>query len=369
MEEQRKRTIVLIVVLILIVGAIIVLSPLTPNKSSPGTTLTPGNRTAVNAEKVQVYPYAKEIEQPSGFINADNITIGSLIGKKVILVDFWTYSCINCERTIPYLNMWYSKYRDQGLEIIGVHTPEFQFEHNIDNVRQAVRKFGIQYPVVLDNKDATWASYGNQYWPEDYLIDIDGFIVQRHIGEGDYDSTEKKIQDLLRERAEALGINVTIPNSTEIPANAIVVNFSDVGSPETYFGAMRNEYLANGPQSVTGTQTLTMPGVIDPNLLYLAGRWNVSDQYAENTGNASIVYRYHAKNVYFVASAANPAKVRVLVDGKPITVDAGSDVTDSTVTIRDEQLYTLVLGNKSEEHTLELDIPEPGLRAYTFTFG
>jgi len=368
---MEKRTIALIIALILIAGAIVYLGQFTPNKSYQGTTVAPGSRTAINAEKAKLYPYAIEIAKPSGFVNVDNITIASLIGKKVILVDFWTYSCINCERTFPYLNMWYAKYHDQGLEIIGVHTPEFQFEHNIDNVRLAVQKFGIKYPVVLDNDYATWGSYGNQYWPEDYLIDIDGFIVQRHIGEGDYDTTEKEIQNLLRERAVALGLNITISNATGVPANAVSVDFSKVGSPETYFGWAKNNYPGNGKQGVPGPQMLALPNVTLPNTLYLAGTWNFTEQYAVNTGNASIVYQYDAKNVYLVASADTPTVIRVTLDGKPITTGtgAGSDVTDGVVTVKDEQLYTLVEGADYGVHTLELDVTQPGLRTYTFTFG
>ncbi len=302
-------------------------------------------------------------------MNVDNITIGSLIGKEVILVDFWTYSCINCERTIPYLNAWYAKYHNTGLEIIGVHTPEFQFEHNIDNVREAVKKFGIRYPVVLDNNYATWSSYNNQYWPEDYLIDIDGFIVDKHIGEGDYDTTEKKIQALLQERAEALGINITISNTTGIPANAVPVDFLKVGSPETYFGAAKNQYLGNGRPFATGLQTLVRPEIVETNMLYLTGTWNFSGEYAESTGNGSIIYRYNAKNVYFVASSPDTNAVTVLLDGNPITMNAGADVNGSTVMVLNEQLYTLVQGTDYGEHTLELDSTRPGLRAYTFTFG
>ncbi len=328
---MEKRTLALIGALILIAGAIVLLSSLSPNRSYTGTAVAPGNRTAINAEKAKLYPYAKEIAEPSGFVNVDNITIASLVGKDVILVDFWTYSCINCERTIPYLNLWYSEYHDQGLEIIGVHTPEFQFEHDINNVRMAVQKFGIQYPVVLDNNYATWDSYGNQYWPEDYLIDIDGFIVYHHIGEGDYNETEAEIQDLLRERAGALGLNISISNTTSVPSDAVAVNFSEVGSPETYFGAARNQYLANG--------------------------------------NASIVFPYDAKNVYFVASADNATAVQVLLDGKPVADTAGPDVTNGTVMIQADRLYSLVQGSDYGLHTLELDIPEPGLNAYTFTFG
>ena len=142
--------------------------------------------------------------------------------------------------------MWYSEYHDQGLEIIGVHTPEFQFEHNISNVQRAVQEFGIKYPVVLDNNYATWDSYRNRSWPEDYLIDIDGFIVYRHIGEGDYNETEIEIQDLLKERAVALGLQVNISNTTVVPANAVSVNFSRIQSPETYFGSARTSTSRTG---------------------------------------------------------------------------------------------------------------------------
>lgn len=214
---MEKKTLALIIAVILIVGAIMYLEQFRPNTSYTGSPVAPGARAAINAEKMQKYEYAKEIAKPSGYINTDNITIASQIGKNVVLVDFWTYSCINCERTIPYLNMWQEKYHDKGLVIIGVHTPEFLFEHDINNVRAAVRKFGIQYPVVLDNDYATWSSYGNHYWPADYLIDIDGFVVYKHFGEGDYEVTEKKIQDLLQERANALGVTLAIPNTPESP--------------------------------------------------------------------------------------------------------------------------------------------------------
>jgi len=366
---MEKKTIALVIALILIAGAIMYLQQFSPDKSYTGTSVAPGNRTAINAQKALKYEYAKEIALPSGFVNVDNITIGSLIGKKVILVDFWTYSCINCIRTIPYLNAWYAKYHNQGLEIIGVHSPEFQFEHNIDNVRAAVKKFGIQYPVVLDNNFATWSSYQNQYWPADYLIDIDGFIVDRHIGEGDYDTTETHIQDLLKERAEALGIQINISPTTATPANAVSVDFTKVGSPETYFGSAKNEFLGNGKKLTPGLQTLDRPDPTLPNTLYLIGTWNFTDQYAEDTGNGRVIFQYDAKNVYLVASADSATAVRVVLDGKTITDSAGADVRSGVVTVKDEQLYTIVEGNDYGVHTLELDIAQPGLRAYTFTFG
>jgi len=366
---MEKRTIALIAALIIIAGAIIALSSLAPNRSYTGTTVAPGNRTAINAEKAKLYPYANEIADPSGFVNVDNITIGSLVGKEVILVDFWTYSCINCERTIPYLNFWYAKYHPFGLEIIGVHTPEFQFEHDINNVRAAVQKFGIRYPVVLDNDYATWDSYGNQYWPEDYLIDIDGFVRYKNIGEGNYNETEAEIQSLLQERASELNLSLSIPATIGVPADAVPINYGEVQSPETYFGSARNQYLANGNAGTSGNQTLTIPPALQADELYLAGPWFFADQYAENTGNASVVYQYDARNVYLVASADTPVPVYVLLDGVPIAGTSGSDVSNGTVTVQANQLYSLVLGNDYGAHTLELDIPLPGLKAYTFTFG
>lgn len=367
---MEKRTIALIVALILIAGAILYLQQFSPDRSYTGTPVVPGNRAAINAEKARMYEYAKEIAKPSGFVNADNVSIGSLVGKKVILVDFWTYSCINCERTIPYLNMWYEKYHDLGLEIIGVHTPEFPFEHDILNVRKPVTKFGIRYPVVLDNDYATWSSYNNQYWPADYLVDIDGFIVKKHFGEGDYNATEAVIRRLLLERADALNTPIVFPPPAGVPANAIPVDFARVGSPEVYFGSARNEYLGNGQPLVAGSQVLSPPAAVVLNQLYLTGPWTFSDPSATNTGNASIIFRYNARNVYFVASAAEDTPVKVLLDGAPVpSGSAGADVREGMVTVKDEQLYSIVEGMDYGEHTLELMIARPGLRAYTFTFG
>jgi len=148
------------------------------------------------AEKKKKYEPAKEVSTPDGFINTDSVTVSELVGKKIILVDFWTYSCINCQRTLPYLNSWHEKYADKGLVILGLHTPEFEFEKGYENVKRAVEKFSVRYPVILDNDYSTWTSYKNRYWPRKYLIDIDGFIVYDHIGEGAYEETEKKIQEL-----------------------------------------------------------------------------------------------------------------------------------------------------------------------------
>lgn len=285
------------------------------------------------------FPKYQEIVNPSGFVNVEGITLGELIGKKVILVDFWTYSCINCQRTLPYLNAWYEKYKDKGLEIIGIHTPEFEFEKDIENVRMAVKKYGVKYPVVLDNDYATWSAYGNRYWPRKYLIDLKGNIVYDHIGEGAYGETEKKIQELLKVTADMTN-----------PKNITSADTSKVNSPETYLGSERSIPSRNWS---------------------LIGDWVIQSEYAENkVAGAKIIYKYKAKEVYIVASSKSGVKVKVLRDGKIVGSERGEDVPfDGVVTIKEDRLYKLIQDSNYGQHTLELEILSPGLKAFTFTFG
>ncbi|HUG97054.1 MAG TPA: thioredoxin family protein, partial [Nitrososphaera sp.] len=200
----------------------------------PATIVENGTVTQIQIDKSQ-FKLAPELAQISGYINTDPVTLGDLKGK-VVLVDFWTYSCINCIRTIPYLNAWHEKYADDGLVILGVHTPEFEFEKDYDNVRAAVEKFEIEYPVAQDNEKGTWKEYENRYWPRKYLVDNEGYIRYDHIGEGAYAETEKVIQSLLSERAAYIGANATIDQSISRPENAQSVNFGRIDTPELYFG-------------------------------------------------------------------------------------------------------------------------------------
>jgi thiol-disulfide isomerase/thioredoxin len=326
----------------------------------------------INADKASGDQPAIEIVDPTGFVNASSgFTLKSLIGKKVILLDFWTYSCINCVRTIPYLNAWYQKYHNQGLEIVGIHTPEFDFEKQLSNVQTAVKNYGIQYPVILDSNYGTWDAYNNLYWPHEYLIDLAGYIVHDQVGEGGYANTETEIQKLLAQRALVLGTGSMIIATSTV--NVPQSNLNEINSPETYFGAARNSLLSNGTIFTNGMQTLTTPSTIDLNKLYLNGTWNFEDQYATNVNSgASITYEYDAGNVYFVAAgAASGTTVEVLRDGKAITPDAsGSDVHDGKVIISGNRLYNLVKNaDGGGEHTLQLIIDGPGLQAFTFTFG
>jgi thiol-disulfide isomerase/thioredoxin len=358
---------------------------------SNGVGTAPPESSAQNAARVQQeeeqYPRAKEITDPTGFINSPNgaasstpnipgsapFTISQFAGNKVVLLDFWTYSCINCERTIPYLNAWNQKYKDYGLEIIGVHTPEFDFEKVYANVANAVKQFGILYPVVLDSNMGTWNAYDNQYWPADYLINVDGFVVHQGIGEGNYSDTEQAIQAALKERDQVLGLPDNVPTGLVNPSDAVTVDANDVQSPETYFGSARNEYLDNGTQGKVGSQTLTVPAgttststaSLQADALYLTGTWNFNDQYAESTSQTSkIFYMYDAKNMYFVAAAdtkvaPNGVKINIILDGVP----------QGTTIIQANRLYDLIQGTSYGEHTVEIDVEGPGLQAYTFTFG
>ncbi len=357
---KPRKILTLVIVLLLIGAGIYYLESSKPGREAATsvTELTP--RDMPMNEKDQKFEKAKEIVNPSGFINTDPLKLQDLVGKQVIMVDFWTYSCINCQRTLPYLNAWHEKYHDRGLTIIGIHTPEFEFEQLPENVQTAVDKYNIKYPVVLDNDYATWKAYGNRYWPRKYLVDIDGYIVYDHIGEGAYEETEQKIQELLEERAQHLGTSESIIRDFAQPSGA-TTRSADVGSPEVYFGSLRNELLSNGTPGTRGTQTFTAPEKTPLNQLFLVGQWDIQPEYAENTSSpASIIFRYQAKEVYMVASSEKPVTVSIKQDGK---------LLDQEITVQQDGLYTLVQNPTAGEHTLELIVESPGLKAFTFTFG
>lgn len=304
-------------------------------------------------DKVGKYESAKEITTPDGFINTGPFSLRELIGEKVILIDFWTYSCINCQRTTPYLNAWHKEYEDDGLVIVGIHTPEFGFEKEYENVLAATRELGIEFPVVLDNDFSTWQAYRNRYWPRKYLIDIDGYIVYDHIGEGAYEETEREIQKALKERARRLGSEGSFEDV--VSKNATRRN---VGSPEVYFGAWRNELLANGTPGEEGTMNFILPNVIEVNKLYFDGVWEIGRERARSENSGAIIFRYQAKDVHMVLGASSPTTVRVYQD----------DVFVKEFVVEEETLYTLISDEVAGEHILRIEVEE-GLEAFTFTFG
>lgn len=358
------------------------LASATNTVEQPSTTKNEKMNFLTATQKAVLYKKSPEITGAEGYINTGGapIKISDYKGKSVVLVDIWTYTCINCQRTIPYIVSWDSKYKDKGLVTIGIHTPEFAFEKLPANVELATKRFGINYPVVLDNNFATWNAFGNRYWPRKYLVDIDGYIVYDHIGEGNYEETEKEIQKALMERNERLGLD---GNGVMLPTTNIEAVTTSAGSPETYFGALRNEYFGNGVVGKTGEQSLLEPQSVSANILYLIGKWNIQNEYAETSasvgseivGSDRVDYLYSAKSVYIVAGAkSGSVTMEVTIDGKPLdTSNKGSDVFikdgRSYVTIGENRLYKIIEADNKGKHLLEFVIPQAGLQIYTFTFG
>lgn len=319
------------------------------------------------------FKLAPELAQISGYINTDPITLADLRGK-VVLVDFWTYSCINCIRTIPYLNAWHEKYADDGLVIVGVHTPEFEFEKDYNNVEAAVEKFEIKYPIVQDNDKGTWKAYENRYWPRKYLIDNEGYIRYDHIGEGAYAETEKVIQSLLSERAAYMGSNSSFDGSISNPENAQSVNFRQIGTPELYFGYQFARAKLGNPEGFQPDQVVTYTidndTAITPNRIYLEGQWKNHADSMELQGQAGrIVLSYSAKVVNIVAGGTG--KLYISENGENLTGSSrGLDVSErGEVAIDGQRLYNLVTHDGYGNHQLVIDAIGQGFQIYTFTFG
>lgn len=302
-----------------------------------------------------------ELQGIEGEINTENLKLGDLIGEKVILVDFWTYSCINCQRTLPYLTAWHEKYKDRGLVIVGVHSPEFEFEKKYENVKRAVEKWNIEYPVVLDNEHATWSAFKNRYWPAKYLVDSDGYIVWSHFGEGAYDEAEMRIQELLKERMEKIGDMKEMPfelSKVEAPSP----EFRKIGTPEIYFGAnfARGNFGNLEGLKFGKTINYTLPEKFEPNHAYLSGEWFVDSDFSRLVSDkGKVVLPYDAKVVNIVAASPNNSTVSVLIDGNRV----------SETVVSSEDLYPLFRGDSYGKRLLEFEINGSGFELYTFTFG
>ncbi len=317
-----------------------------------------------DAHRLKDLGVAPEFTETEDWFNTPGNRPLSLTGLRgrVVLVDFWTYTCINCIRTLPYLKAWDAAYRHDGLTIVGVETPEFSFEHDAGNVANAIDQFGIRYPVVQDNNMGTWNAYGNEYWPADYLIDSRGQVRYAAFGEGDYGETETAIRALLAESGAQVG-------AMSHPANVIVP--SEQATPETYLGTARAEGWINGPHSGTHDYGLGPHPGLDVSDFAYTGTWNIAAQPAQAVANAGVEVKFEAKNVYLVLSSPGerPLPVQVLLDGRPISAaDAGADVHDGVVTVSRQRLYTLVSLPRDEQHLLTLRFA-PGVTGYAFTFG
>jgi cytochrome c biogenesis protein CcdA/thiol-disulfide isomerase/thioredoxin len=289
------------------------------------------------------------------------LSLASLRGR-VVLIDFWTYTCINCIRTLPYLKAWDASYRRDGLTIVGVETPEFAFERDAGNVSNAIKQFGLRYPVAQDNEMGTWNAYGNEYWPADYLIDAHGQVRYAAFGEGDYEKTETAIRALLAEAGSQLG-GRSAPKDVVVPSRQ--------ATPETYLGSERAEGWLARPKDGVHDYGAPATGHLALNEFAYSGTWKIAAQPAEAVADAGIDVEFQAKDVYLVLSSAGarPRQVQVLLDGKPIAAaDAGSDVHGASVTVRGQRLYTLVSLPRDERHRLSLRFA-PGVSGFAFTFG
>jgi cytochrome c biogenesis protein CcdA/thiol-disulfide isomerase/thioredoxin len=323
-----------------------------------------GVKQADAGEKLPVLGQAPEFVDTQQWFNTPGNQHLSLTGLRgrVVLVDFWTYSCINCIRTLPYLNAWNAKYAGKGLTIVGVHTPEFPFEHSASNVRDAIAQNGIHYAVAQDNNYKTWNAYNNEYWPAEYLIDAQGRVRLADFGEGEYAAKERAIRSLLVE-AGAGGLGGATHTTAQQPSEVEV-------TPETYLGSEKAQRFANG-RILSGLHNYgaahSEPG---PEQLSYAGSWRVGADSAESVSRAHLQLNFHARRVFLVMGSTRGARpVRVLLDGHPIPARlAGGDVHGSIAGVGFQRLYRLVELPRVERHVLTVEAA-PGVTAYSYTFG
>lgn len=322
-----------------------------------------GNTITTNNNLFNTSTPAPDFVGITRWLNTDKpLTLQDLKGR-VVLVDFWTYTCINCIRTLPHVTSWYDKYNKDGFVVIGVHTPEFQFEHETSNVEQAIKLYNIHYPVAQDNDYATWQNYNNEYWPAEYLIDAKGIIRRAHFGEGEYDKMELAIQTLLKESGRTITAHLdTMPDTT--PKDRI--------SPETYLNSQRMEfyYPTGNTGNVNKNFTVDNPTL---NSFSLGGNWTISSENAVAGENAVLVYNFTADKVFLVLRPPTTGKgtIKVLLDGKVVTSEnAGADVQSGIVTVDTDRLYNLIdLKNKPGQHVLRLEFNTQSISAFAFTFG
>ncbi|MGX9389884.1 cytochrome c biogenesis protein DipZ [Nitrobacteraceae bacterium UC4446_H13] len=306
------------------------------------------------------------------WLNSPPLTAEALKGK-VVLVDFWTYSCINCLRALPYVRAWAEKYKDQGLVVIGVHAPEFAFEKIIGNVKKAVTDLKVDYPVAIDNNYKIWRAFHNNYWPAHYFIDAEGRIRHHHFGEGDYDNSERIIQLLLSQAGHKLK-SADIVNVSATGAEA-AADMNRVKSPETYLGYERAENFVSPGGAVRDMRHTYQASVDELNAWGLKGDWTIADERASlDAPGGGIVYRFHARDLHLVlgpGSDGKPVRFRVTIDGKPPGNDHGMDTdADGNGIVTGERLYQLIRQKGDiADHTFAIEFLDPGVRAYAFTFG
>jgi thiol-disulfide isomerase/thioredoxin len=324
---------------------------------------------AANAGGQQTLP---DLSGATSWLNSPPLNRDQLKGK-VVLIDFWTYSCINCLRSLPYLRAWDARYKASGLVIIGVHSPEFDFEKNPANIQKALRKFGITYPVAIDSEHRIWDAFHNQYWPAHYFIDAKGKVRHHHFGEGNYAESERWIQELLKERKDA----------TQLPSGSLALQASGaeiaadnatLGSPETYIGYQRAErFSSSGGLRPDHAQIYLAPKSLQRNQWGFSGSWSDHGEAAVlNAAHGSILFRFHARDLHLVLGpGAAPVQFRIRIDGHAPGADHGVDCDEQGFgTVTEDRLYQLVRQHGTiEDRTFEIEFLDPGVQAFAFTFG
>jgi thiol-disulfide isomerase/thioredoxin len=318
------------------------------------------------------------LERADEWLNSPPLTAAELRGK-VVLIDFWTYTCINWLRTLPYVRAWAEKYRNQGLVVIGVHSPEFAFEKNSNNVRRAVKDMRIDYPVAVDSEHVIWRAFDNQYWPALYFIDAQGRIRHHHFGEGAYEQSEKIIQELLAETG--IGGIEREPVSVDARGIEAAADWGSLKSPENYLGFERTENFASpGGAALDKPRVYALPAQLRLNNWALSGDWTVKNQATVlNKPNGVIAYRFHARDLHLVmgpaamgpAAPGLPVRFRVLIDGQPPGAAHGLDVDEQGYgTVSEQRLYQLIRQPKPiVDRQFEIEFLAPGVEAFAFTFG
>jgi thiol-disulfide isomerase/thioredoxin len=374
---MKMKKLLVAVVLAIAIGAPIVSFVGDINVAQPTT--SPGVRVRVPllhgfpAGQTASQSELASLERADEWLNSPPLTASALRGK-VVLVDFWTYTCINWLRTLPYVRAWHEKYRDQGLVVIGVHAPEFSFEKNMDNVRRAVKDLRVDYPVAVDNDHVVWRAFRNQYWPALYFVDAQGLVRHHHFGEGSYEQSEMIIQELLAET----GIGGIDREPVSIDARGIeaAADWRDLRSPENYVGYERTEnFVSAGGAALDKPRMYEVPARLRLNEWGLSGDWTVKkENVVLNKPNGRIAYRFHARDLHLVMGPAAPGtavRFRVLIDGQPPGPAHGIDVGeqgDGTVT--EQRLYQLIRQPKPiVDRQFEIEFLGPSVEVFAFTFG
>ncbi|MFJ2365805.1 cytochrome c biogenesis protein DipZ [Pseudomonas sp. NPDC087697] len=357
-------------------GAMMAQIPQSADDQSGSSMMAAGGAMKMAAKESATLPVEGNLPSLEGavqWLNSPPLSAQALKGK-VVLVDFWTYSCINCLRTLPYVKAWAEKYRDQGLVVIGVHAPEFAFERDVGNVTKAMKDLGITYPVAIDNDYKIWRAFNNEYWPAHYFADAQGRIRYHHFGEGNYAESERVIQQLLREAGAAKVADGLIDASAQGVQRAPDMN--EVRSPETYVGYQRSEhFVPEASLAPDKVAAYSSPATLALNDWTLDGQWNVGSERAISAAPASrIVYRFHARDLHLVlgpGADGKPVRFKVMIDGKAPGDAHGTDVApDGSGSVTEQRLYQLVRQpGDVADRTFSIEFLDPGVSAYAFTFG